>query len=93
MRNEFASFPARLAILPASGIIGAMSTPCPVSASEAAARLEPVDRLGIPLGPGQPKAFLHALGQRDDWEDLAAPEERDVLRAAAREVDAKGVLA
>lgn len=48
-----------------------MSTPRPVSASEAAARLEPVDRLGIPLGPGQPKAFLHALGERDDWEDLA----------------------
>ncbi|MGB0618785.1 MAG: acetyl-CoA hydrolase/transferase family protein [Myxococcota bacterium] len=48
-----------------------MSTPRPVSPSEAAARLEPVDRLGIPLGPGQPKAFLHALGERDDWEDLA----------------------
>ena len=48
-----------------------MSTPRPVSASEVAARLEPVDRLGIPLGPGQPKAFLHALGERDDWEDLA----------------------
>lgn len=32
--------------------------------------LEPVDRLGIPLGPGQPKDFLHALGKRDDWQDL-----------------------
>lgn len=28
------------------------------------------DRLGIPLGPGQPKAFLHALGAREDWEEL-----------------------
>jgi len=150
-----------LVILRASGIIGSVSTPRPVSASEAAARLEPVDRLGIPLGPGQPSAFLHALGERDDWEDLAvfgallvdlfpvfakpgvrlrlgffgpaeralraaghgiefvpadfrrfqelagltvgeraralgeiaAPEQRDVLRAAAREIDARGVLA
>ncbi|MEM9177928.1 MAG: acetyl-CoA hydrolase/transferase C-terminal domain-containing protein [Myxococcota bacterium] len=48
-----------------------MSPPSPVSPAEAAALLRPVDRLGIPLGPGQPKAFLHALGGRDDWEDLA----------------------
>lgn len=48
-----------------------MSAPRPVSAVEAAGLLQPVDRLGIPLGPGQPKSFLHALGQRDDWEDLA----------------------
>ncbi len=47
-----------------------MSAPRPVSAEVAAAMLEPVDRLGIPLGPGQPKAFLHALGDRTDWEDL-----------------------
>lgn len=31
---------------------------------------ETKDRLGIPLGPGQPKALLHALGTRQDWEDL-----------------------
>lgn len=47
------------------------SAPEPVTASAAVARLEPVDRLGIPLGPGQPKAFLHALGERTDWQDLA----------------------
>ena len=28
------------------------------------------DTLGIPLGPGQPSAFLHALGDRDDFIDL-----------------------
>lgn len=33
--------------------------------------LLPVDRLGLPLGPGQPKAFLHALSSRTDWKDLA----------------------
>lgn len=41
-----------------------------VSAAEAAALLEPRDVLGIPLGPGQPGDFLHALGARDDWEEL-----------------------
>jgi acyl-CoA hydrolase len=40
------------------------------SAEAAASMLEAKDRLGIPLGPGQPKAFLHALSTRDDWEDL-----------------------
>ncbi|MCR9093868.1 MAG: 4-hydroxybutyrate CoA-transferase [bacterium] len=48
-----------------------MSAPRSVSAAEAANLLRPVDRLGIPLGPGQPKDFLHALGERQDWEDLA----------------------
>lgn len=38
--------------------------------AEAAALMRPHDRLGIPLGPGQPSAFLHALGERDDWEEL-----------------------
>ena len=47
-----------------------MPDPRPVSPAEAVALLRPVDRLGIPLGPGQPKAFLHALAKRDDWEDL-----------------------
>jgi acyl-CoA hydrolase len=41
-----------------------------LSAEEAAARLKPVDTLGIPLGPGQPPAFLRTLGERDDWTDL-----------------------
>ena len=37
---------------------------------EAAALLRPTDTLGIPLGPGQPPAFLEALGRRDDWIEL-----------------------
>ena len=31
---------------------------------------EPIDRLGIPLGPGQPKGLLLALGRREDWVDF-----------------------
>jgi acyl-CoA hydrolase len=38
--------------------------------AEAAQHVRPVDSLGLPLGPGQPPAFLRALGERDDWEDL-----------------------
>jgi acyl-CoA hydrolase len=38
--------------------------------SGAAARLEPADTLGIPLGPGQPPALMKALGERDDWQGL-----------------------
>ncbi len=34
------------------------------------AQLEARDRVAIPLGPGQPRAFLHALSTRTDWEDL-----------------------
>jgi acyl-CoA hydrolase len=41
-----------------------------LTVEEAAARLEPTDTLGIPLGTGQPPAFLEALGARDDWADL-----------------------
>jgi acyl-CoA hydrolase len=37
---------------------------------EAAGLLRPTDTLGIPLGPGQPPAFLEALGRRDDWIEL-----------------------
>src|SRR5688572_29923621 len=37
---------------------------------EAVAVLRPSDSLTIPLGPGQPAALLHALGERDDWQDL-----------------------
>ena len=37
---------------------------------EAVERIRSVDTLGIPLGPGQPGAFLHALGDRDDYEAL-----------------------
>jgi acyl-CoA hydrolase len=44
--------------------------PTELSAVDAAARLRPADTLGIPLGPGQPPAFLRALGERQDWTDL-----------------------
>jgi acyl-CoA hydrolase len=41
-----------------------------LTAEQAAARLETDDTLGMPLGPGQPPAFLRALGERKDWTDL-----------------------
>ncbi len=41
-----------------------------LSAEQAAALVRAQDSLGIPLGPGQPKLFLHALGERDDYRDL-----------------------
>ncbi len=41
-----------------------------LSAAEAAALVGSEDRLVIPLGTGQPKSFLHALGERDDFRDL-----------------------
>ena len=41
-----------------------------LTAEQAAARLATADTLGIPLGPGQPPAFLRALGEREDWTDL-----------------------
>jgi acyl-CoA hydrolase len=37
---------------------------------EAAGRVRRRDSLAIPLGPGQPASFMHALGARDDFEDL-----------------------
>jgi acyl-CoA hydrolase len=40
------------------------------SMEEAVARIRAVDELGVPLGPGQPAGFLHALAERDDWEAL-----------------------
>jgi acyl-CoA hydrolase len=44
--------------------------PEPVTAQDAAALMQPEDTLGIPLGTGQPPAFLAALGERDDWTNL-----------------------
>lgn len=38
--------------------------------ADAVAAVRPRDRLAIPLGPGQPGTFLHALGERDDFEEL-----------------------
>jgi len=40
------------------------------SPADAAALIRERDTLGLPLGPGQPAAFLHALGERDDFEQL-----------------------
>ena len=37
---------------------------------EAADLVRPRDTIGFGLGPGNPDAFLTALGGRDDWEDL-----------------------
>ena len=47
-----------------------MPAPSPCSAESAAAIFEPIDRLGVPLGPGQPIELLRALGRRDDWTNL-----------------------
>jgi acyl-CoA hydrolase len=41
-----------------------------MSAADAAALLRPRDTLALPLGPGAPSGLLHALGARDDWEQL-----------------------
>jgi acyl-CoA hydrolase len=40
------------------------------SPEEAAALVRPSDTIGFGLGPGNPDAFLTALGERDDWESL-----------------------
>ena len=44
--------------------------PTELTVEQAAARLETTDTLGMPLGPGQPPAFLRVLGEREDWTDL-----------------------
>lgn len=41
-----------------------------ISAGQAAELVRSVDSLAIPLGPGQPPLFLHALGARERFEDL-----------------------
>jgi acyl-CoA hydrolase len=38
--------------------------------SEAVAAVRSTDSLAVPLGPGVPGAFMHALGERDDFEHL-----------------------
>lgn len=40
------------------------------SAAEAAAVIKPADSVAVGLGTAHPGGFLHALGDRDDWEDL-----------------------
>jgi len=44
--------------------------PQELTADKAAALLKATDSLGMPLGPGQPPAFLRALGEREQWTDL-----------------------
>jgi len=39
-------------------------------AADAAAMVGVRDTMGVPLATGQPAAFLHALGERDDFEEL-----------------------
>ncbi len=41
-----------------------------VSPEEAARQVRDRDSLALPLGPGQPPAFLRALGEREAFEDL-----------------------
>jgi acyl-CoA hydrolase len=41
-----------------------------LSLEDAVALVRPADTLAIPLGPGAPGGFLHALGARDDWRQL-----------------------
>lgn len=41
-----------------------------LSASDAASLLRSTDSLSVPLGPGQPGAFLHALAERPSWDQL-----------------------
>ncbi len=41
-----------------------------LSGSQAAGLVRASDHLAVPLGPGQPREFLHALGERDDFRDL-----------------------
>lgn len=47
-----------------------MWTPKLQAMDTAVARIQPVDQLAVPLGPGQPGAFLHALAKRDDFQQL-----------------------
>ena len=44
--------------------------PNTLSPAAAIDSIRPTDTLAVPLGPGVPGQFLHALGTRDDWEDL-----------------------
>ena len=55
-----------------------------LTADEAAADVHAVDTIGMPLGPGQPPAFLEALGRRTDWE--RPPHRRRAAHRAHRPV-------
>lgn len=47
-----------------------MNSPRHVTAAEAASLIRPIDSIGMGLGPAIPHAFMKALGERQDWEDL-----------------------
>ena len=47
-----------------------MTSPRISTPAEAVAAIRPVDVIALGLGPAHPGAFLHALGDRDDWVDL-----------------------
>ena len=47
-----------------------MTSPRISTPAEAAAAIRPADVMALGLGPAHPGAFLHALGDRDDWVDL-----------------------
>src|SRR5580658_9525948 len=49
---------------------GGLTVPVTCTPQEAAAMVRARDSIGFGLGPGNPPAFLTALGERDDWEDL-----------------------
>ena len=42
----------------------------PVTMETAVATIRATDTMAVPLGPGVPGGFLHALGERDDFVDL-----------------------
>ncbi|MDW3220917.1 MAG: acetyl-CoA hydrolase/transferase C-terminal domain-containing protein [Acidimicrobiales bacterium] len=44
--------------------------PDPISPADAVELIRPTDTLAVPLGPGVPGQFLHALAARDGWTDL-----------------------
>lgn len=44
--------------------------PNPQTPAAAVDAVRPTDTLAVPLGPGVPGKFLHALGTREDWVDL-----------------------
>lgn len=44
--------------------------PQQLSLEDAAALVRPSDSLAVPLGPGQPTGFMHALAARDHFDDL-----------------------
>jgi len=51
-------------------VVADSEKPRRLSPAEAAALVRTRDSLAVPLGTGQPRAFLDALGERQDWEEL-----------------------